>query len=301
MGTAIHTDGSCEVKTCLVTGSSGFLATHLKPKLKQAGYIGYYCDKDKGYAFDIFNLLLRISDGDCVHGDEIVNRRFDVVIHLAAYIPPIDERLKFPLKVYTENMKIDATLVDYVDKNPPREKLILMSSCSVDSAETDPYAANKQHLERVARALVDTGVPTTVLRPFSGYGTDQSRTYPFKAILLRALAKENPLTVFGRGTQVRDWVHVEDLTDAIVQCIGWPSSGTPVEIGTGIGTDFLTLARMIADEVGYNPEIRGLTEMPESSPKRIANTALAAQHGWRPKITLAEGIKMAVEAMRASK
>ena len=65
----------------------------------------------------------------------------------------------------------------------------------------------------------------------------------------------------------------------------------PIEIGTGIGTNFLELAKMMADGVGYQPEIKPLSEKAESSRRRVANPELAELHGFKPKITLEEGIR----------
>jgi len=81
---------------------------------------------------------------------------------------------------------------------------------------------------------------------------------------------------------VRDWIHIEDLAGAIVHAIGHFPMGVPVPIGTGIGTDFFTLAKRIAQAIGY-------------SPRRVANPALAHEFGWRTTITLEEGIRRALQ------
>ena len=134
-----------------------------------------------------------------------------------------------------------------------------------------------------------------MLRPFSGYGGDQARSYPFPAILNRARNRENPLTVWGSGTQVRDFIHIDDLTDAFMWAIDHFPAHTPIDIGTGIGTDFITLAKMMADAVGYSPEIKPLSEKAESSRRRVGNPAAAESYGFKPKISLGEGIRRALD------
>ncbi len=101
------------------------------------------------------------------------------------------------------------------------------------------------------------------------------------------------------GSQVRDWVHIEDLTDAIVYAIEHFPRGVPVQIGTGTGTDFFTLAELVADAVGYSPRISGDATKQASSPRRVADTALAQKSGWRASISLQQGIEMALKESQA--
>lgn len=269
----------------LVTGADGFVGRHLVPKLQDKYQM--VC-LDTNYGVDIAKFLERWPR-------EI---RFDVIVHLAANIVDVDARAKAGVSIYND-IALDLAFLNYVQQNPPRECLIAMSSCATDYPE-DPYAWVKLSLEKFAGNLHRQGIPVAILRPFSGYGQDQKLSYPFPAILRRAANKENPLTVWGSGTQVRDWIHIEDLTDAIVWAIKSAPRGVPIDIGTGIGTDFASLARMMADAVGYSPEVKALTEKAEASRRRVADPALAAQHGWTAKITLEEGIRSALKQLQQS-
>ena len=212
---------------------------------------------------------------------------YDLIVHLAANIPDVHERIHAGHVAYSDIL-IDYAMADYVAKHPPREAIVWPTSCAVDFPD-DPYAWVKLTGERVFGALKN--IPVKMLRPFSGYGGDQALSYPFPAILNRAINREDPLTVWGSGTQVRDFVHIDDLTDAFVWAINHFPSHTPVDIGTGVGTDFLMLARMIADAVGYSPEIKPLSEKAESSRRRVANPRTAESYGFIPKIMLLDGIK----------
>jgi len=217
---------------------------------------------------------------------------FDVVINLAANIENVDARMKGGVSMYQDTV-LDYAMAEYLEKHPPRECAVWMTSCAVDYPD-DPYAHVKLNGERLAGALVNQGVPVVILRPYSGYGPDQSQGYPFPAILGRAVRREDPLTVWGSGKQVRDFVHIDDLTDAILWGIEKGPRGIPIPVGTGIGTDFLTLARMMADAVGYSPEIKALPQKAQSSPRRVCDPAFTELHGWKAKIGLAEDIRRAV-------
>jgi nucleoside-diphosphate-sugar epimerase len=274
------------VKRALVSGSAGFVGRHLVPKLEAAGYevVGVdprnKLDGGRRVSATVDNYLRDHSEGP-----------FDVIVHLAANIPDVHERIHSGHIAYSD-IPLDYAMADYVSRNPPREAFVWPTSCAVDYPD-DPYAWVKLTGERVFGAL--KGIPLKVLRPFSGYGGDQALSYPFPAILNRAKNRENPLTVWGSGTQVRDFVHIDDLTDAFMWSIEHFPAHTPIDIGTGIGTDFLTLAKMMADAVGYQPEIKPLSEKAESSRRRVGNPKVAESFGFKPKVSLREGIRRALE------
>jgi nucleoside-diphosphate-sugar epimerase len=259
----------------LVTGNAGFVGRHLVPKLAAAGYD--------------------------VHGTEDLEHflqlpaalaKWDVVVHLAANIINVHDRGKLGMKAF-DDLELDMKMFRWVERNPPTKAMIVMSSCALDFPE-DPYCIVKRTLEAFAGCLHKQGVPVVILRPFSGYGGDQSQEYPFRAILDRALRCEDPLVVWG-GSQVRDWVHIEDLTDAILFGINHFPRGTPVQIGTGIGTDFFTLAQTMAKAVGYEPKVHGDQTKQSSSPRRVADPSLALEYGWKATISLEEGIRKALQ------
>lgn len=264
------------MKTVLVTGSAGFIGRHLVPVLHEAGY------DVRGIPFDAERHL-----AECY-------QRFDVVVHLAANIAPIDERMK-PSMQRMADILLDYAICQYLQSCPPYQKAILLSSCATDNPD-DPYAFCKIALERFARELFPCQIPVAVLRPFSGYAEDQAATYPFRAILERAARRENPLLVWGSLDTVRDWIHVDDLVRAILWAIDLPSSAIPLDIGTGVGTTMHGLAARLAAAVGYWPEIVADEAKPTSSRQRIADTRTANQMGFEAKITLEEGVARAVKA-----
>jgi nucleoside-diphosphate-sugar epimerase len=269
----------------LVTGAAGFVGRHLVPKLQKAGYFVCTIDPASNQG----------SVEQIVHAATHFQISYDVVVHLAANILDVDARTKAGLAMY-DDILLDMKMCRYLEEFPPRQCFVAMSSCATDFPD-DPYAWVKLTLEKFAGALHRQKVPVAILRPFSGYGPDQALSYPFPAILNRAIKKEDPLTVWGSGTQVRDWIHIEDLTDAILWAIHSAPRGIPIDIGTGIGTDFASLATMMASALGYSPEVKALADKAEASKRRVADTALASQHGFTAKISLEEGIRRALETL----
>lgn len=273
----------------LVTGSRGFVGRHIVPKLEAAGYDVAHCDVACEWPLDKW-----IEWFESAHPPG-----FDVVLHLAANIVNIDARMNGGISMY-DDIELDLAMCRWLEKNPPTKCAVLMSSCAVDFPE-DPYCIVKRNLEAMAATLHKKGVPVVVLRPFSGYGEDQSEEYPFPAILGRALRQENPLTVWG-GTQVRDWLHIDDLTDAIMIAIECGTrSPQPIEVGTKRGTSLSHLAWAISRISGYSPDINSDNSKSASSSRRVAGEsglACLQDLGWQPKVSLEQGIHRAVEAHR---
>lgn len=277
-------------KTVLVTGSAGFVGRHLVPKMEAAGYSVTGLDPlETGPASQ--RVPLKFEDWVARLGAE--RPCFDVVVHLAANIENVDQRMRGGVSAY-QDTALDYRMAEYLESHPPRQCAVWMSSCAVDYS-ADPYAWVKLNGERLVGALCKQNIPVAILRPYSGYGADQTQEYPFPAILRRAMQREDPLVVWGSGKQVRDFVHVDDLTGAVIWAIEKAPRGIPVPVGTGIGTDFLTLARMMAEIIGYEPEVRPMPDRAESSPMRVADPTLAKKWGWGTKISLEEGIRRAVE------
>lgn len=264
----------------LITGYAGFVGRHLWPRLDAAGYNLTGTDDFVG----------SITQG--VLSGEYVKRRknFDVIVHLGANIVNVDARSKMGLKAF-DDIELDLAVCKWVEQYPPTKAFVVMSSCAVDYPQ-DPYCTVKRTLEAFALKLHEQGVPVVILRPFSGYGPDQSTDYPFPAILGRAMRREDPLTVWG-GHQTRDWLYIDDLIDAIMCGIMQFPRGIPIEIGTGVGTRLRDLAMRIANEVGYEPKIESVDKT-VSSHSRIAEPRMANSCGWEAKVGLLEGIKRCI-------
>lgn len=282
-------------KTALVLGGAGFVGRHLIPKLIEQGYLVTSIDPKYLY-FSIQDIHDEIPQSfqSWWHGsgEGFNGETYDLIVHLAAHVDDVHSRLHGSSKSY-DDIGLDLEVAKFVEAYPPREAFVWPTSCAVDNPE-DPYAWVKLTGERIFKGLDKQGIRVVILRPYSGYGGDQALSYPFPAILDRAMKRENPLTVWGSGNQVRDFVHIDDLTDAFIHGIQCFPSGHPIDIGTGRGTNFLQLAYLMAAEVGYEPIVKPIIEKAESSPRRVANVSQAQHFGWTAKIRLEEGIRRAI-------
>jgi UDP-glucose 4-epimerase len=144
------------------------------------------------------------------------------------------------------------------------------------------------------------GLPCCCVRPFSGYGEDQDLDYPVPAIARRAARRDDPLVVWGSGRQSRDFVHIADCVRAMRIAIERIEDGSAVNIGSGEQTDFLTVARILAELEGYAPEIRGTGAGPVGVHSRYASMSYARQRvGFEPEVTLREGLERVLRHQRS--
>jgi GDP-L-fucose synthase len=141
------------------------------------------------------------------------------------------------------------------------------------------------------------GLKSICYRPFSGYGEDQDDAYPFPSICKRALAERGAevLNVWGTGTQMRDFIHIEDCVDGVMTMIDKIDDGGAVNLSTGVFTSFIDFAKLAARIVGYCPQVKGLSDKPSGVHARGGDTTKQRQLGFRPKIDFRPGIERALK------
>jgi UDP-glucose 4-epimerase len=243
-----------------------------------------------------------------------LDRRYDLAVHLAAMVGGRVGIEHDPLGVAV-NMSLDVEFFSFACRTRPT-RCIYPSSSAVYPVERQMHTWDGQPLREgevdIARGplrLPDLsygwakltgeylawltqerfGVPTAVYRPFSVYGPGQSGEYPVPAICSRALAREDPLIVWGSGTQQRDFVYIDDFLDIVLASYEQLDASVPLNIASGAGTDFTTVARMAADLVGYQPTVTTLDDRPAGVETRIGCPERMAR--WQtPKVTLEDGL-----------
>jgi len=147
-----------------------------------------------------------------------------------------------------------------------------------------------EYLAQIAAQHYDLSV--ACVRPFSGYGEDQDLSYPIPAIAARAAKKEDPFEVWGTGKQGRDFVHIDDCIDCILFAMDHIKDGRAINIGSGKITSFLEIIDLFTEFASYKPEIKCLLDKPVGVHARHADMHYVFDEmGWKPKISLREGMK----------
>lgn len=238
---------------------------------------------------------------------------FDLVIHCAATIPDIHERRSNQL-VVAEDLALDAEMFQWALRTRPKQVVYFSSAATypihlqqADGHRLSEYDIDLNHLanpdemygftklagEIQAMEARRQGLNVMIVRPFTGYGTTQAKSYPFRAMIERAKAREDPFEVWGSGEQVRDFIHIQDIVQAVLTMNHYDFQG-PVNLGTGRATSMLELARMITSAAGYEPEIVTKPDKPSGAFYRCADPTYMHTI-YKPEITLEEGIERALD------
>ncbi len=160
---------------------------------------------------------------------------------------------------------------------------------------SSPYAASKAGADRLAYSYVVTyGLPVIIIRPSNNYGPFQ---YPEKFIPLfttNALeGKELPL--YGEGTHVRDWLHVEDHCRAIDLILQRGSLGEVYNVGANAEVRNIEVAKGILDILGKPRElITFVTDRLGHDRRYALDCAKIHRLGWRPERDFTDGLRSTV-------
>ena len=284
----------------LITGHKGFVGRNFVKALPDSEITG-----------------IDLKDGnDCRDYFKTNTDQFDLVIHLAAIVGGRATIEGEPLSVATD-LSIDAEFFNWVERTKPTNVVYFSSSAAysidlqndhrqhrlseydlnLDSVRNPDltYGWAKLTGEYLAQFIKDSKV--FVFRPFSGYGSDQDSDYPFPSFIDRALAKADPFDIWGDGEQVRDFIHIQDVVQAVLWHVQSGYFGT-FNLCSGFATSFNELAKLVCQEAGYEPTFNHVIEKPTGVLYRVGDPHLSHQY-FIPQIPLVEGIRKALEDRKA--
>jgi UDP-glucose 4-epimerase len=295
---------------CLVVGGNGFLGKNLTLKLLSKKFDVVIYDISKPSCVidmveyiegSIDNTALLVASARnahaiiwLVHTSVPATSMYDVESDLLSNIPPL---IRF---------------VQQLQKDADKKRFIYLSSggtvygnASVNSptdevAAKDPissYGLTKFIAEEYLNFFLKrSSVPTFILRPSNVYGPYQNLNTPQGLIghVFRSLIMNEPITIFGDGSIIRDYLHVADLIEAVLLCLKTtPNSPFPLvlNIGSGRGTS-------INDILSYASKITGIQASIKKEPERdfdcrynvLSIEKARKEIGWEPRIELQQGL-----------
>ncbi len=168
-------------------------------------------------------------------------------------------------------------------------------------APNSPYAASKAASDLLVRAYVQTyGLPAVITRSSNNYGPYQFPEKVMPLFITNAL-EGRELPVYGDGQHVRDWLFVEDNCEGLRRVLHAGRVGEIYNIGGGQECTNLALARLIVQAVGASERlITFVTDRPAHDRRyALRCDKMAAELGWRPQVTLAQGVAQTVAWYRA--
>ncbi|MXN91964.1 NAD-dependent epimerase/dehydratase family protein [Flavobacterium sp. Sd200] len=249
--------------------------------------------------------------------DYMAQEKPDVIIDAAAKVGGILANNNFPYQFLMENMQIQNNLIDAALKTNVEKFIFLGSSCIYPKFAPQPlkedylltdsleptnewYAIAKIAGVKACQSIRKQFDKDYVsLMPTNLYGThdnfDLNSSHVLPAMIRKFHeAKENgqtPVTLWGSGTPMREFLFVDDMADAVVFALENRLPDYLYNIGTGKDLTIKDLAETIAKIVGHTGEIIWDSEKPDGTPRKLMDVSKMHDLGWKHQIELEQGIE----------
>lgn len=135
--------------------------------------------------------------------------------------------------------------------------------------------------------------PANVYGPYDNFDPENAMVIP--SLIHRAMSGENPLTVWGDGSPIRDFIHAKDVALGMMLAVE-KGINEPINLGSGSGVTIKQIADIVAANVPNGPvKISWDTTKPKGDAKRLMDMARASSYGFKPSISIEQGIKETIE------
>ncbi len=289
-----------------VAGHTGMVGSAIVRRLRAEGY---------------GNLVLRthaeldLTDQHAVD-TFYASERPEFVFLAAARVGGIHANTTYPAEFIRDNLAIQTNVIHAAWKHGARKLLFLGSSCIYPRDCPQPikeeylltgpleptnraYALAKiagiemcQAYRRQYGFDAICAMPTNLYGPGDNYHPQNSHVVP--ALIRRfhaAIAcREDNVAIWGTGTPLREFLHVDDLAGAAVFLMREYSSEDLVNVGTGEEVSIMALAELVARSIGFTGGITTDPSRPDGTPRKLLDSSRIRALGWRPSIGLAEGV-----------
>jgi nucleoside-diphosphate-sugar epimerase len=303
----------------LVTGGAGFIGSHLVRLLIGKGWrVVVLDDFSSGKMENLGEIVgskgLRLIKGDIRNGKAVDDALMGVnsVVHLAAFVNP-PESVKKPLETHDINVNGTLNLLEACVKRGV-ERFVFASSAAVYGGSTalplveecdlrpaTPYATSKVAGEYYCKMYCACyGLSSVILRFFNVYGPGQGDN-DYAGVITKFVhsgLRGGPLTVYGDGSQTRDFVNVKDVVEALEKALGFKSSKTDVfNVCTGKAKSINDLASSVCNILGKNLEVLHVQPRAGDILHNYGNPAKAQRLlGFKPQISFKDGLVLFVDS-----
>jgi UDP-glucose 4-epimerase len=312
-------------KRIVITGGAGFIGSTLAGRLASANHIVLFDNLTRNTIQHTGlqdNPNISLVQGDILDPVAVAKavEGADVLVHAAA-IAGIDTVIKAPVRTMEVNMIGTANVLRAAQLAGVRDRVIEFSTSEVFgsmayrvSEESHAvagsagearwvYAVSKLAGEHLAHAYFrEHNLPTVTLRPFNIYGPGQTGEGAIQIFIRKAL-KNEPINIYGDGTQIRAWCYVDDMVDALMLALNRPEAvGESFNVGNARAvTTIFGLAEIVCRVLGSTSEIVFKPPLSADIELRIPETKKAENLlGYKAKVDLEEGIRLTADWYRAN-
>lgn len=245
----------------------------------------------------------------------------DFVFLAAARVGGIHANNTYPADFAYQNMMIQNNIIHAAYLNGVKKLLFLGSSCIYPKMASQPisedalltgsleptneaYAIAKiaglrmcSYYRRQYGADFISAMPTNLFGPNDNFDLENSHVLPalIRKFHEAKLSDAKEVVMWGTGTPLREFHYVDDLADGLFFLMENYSGEEHVNIGTGEEISIRDLALLIKDVVGFTGEIVQDTSKPDGTPRKVMDSSKLHSIGWKSKINLQEGVRMAYE------
>ena len=304
-------------KRILLTGGGGFLGSHLKQALNEAG--ARHVSAPRRREFDLTRA------GDIRQLFETVQPQ--VLIHAAAVVGGIGANMAEPGRFFYENAIMGLQLIEAARRHSVEKTVVLGTICAypkftpVPFSEDDlwngypeetnaPYGiAKKALLVQCQSYRQQYGMNAIFLLPVNLYGPndnfDARSSHVIPALIRKCLEARvsgaTEIVLWGDGSPTREFLYVTDAAKAILLATQGYDSPEPVNIGSGQEISIRDLAEVISRLTGFTGAIRWDSTKPNGQPRRCLDVS-RAEHafGFRATTPLEEGLEATISWYRMS-
>jgi GDP-L-fucose synthase len=258
------------------------------------------------------------------------HQEIDVVILAAARVGGIQANNNYPANFIFENLMMECNVIHSANAANVQSLLFLGSSCiyprlaaqpmaestlltGVLESTNEPYAIAKiagiklcESFNRQYSRDYRSVMPTNLYGPGDNYHPENSHVIP--ALIRRfheaVKSRSTEVTIWGSGTPMREFLHVDDMAAACVHVLSLPveqyrSHTQPmlshINVGTGVDCTIRELAETIARVTGFTGELRWDTSKPDGTPRKLLDVTRLSKIGWTASIPLEQGLANAYE------
>lgn len=289
-----------------VAGHRGLVGSAIVRKLIESGFE---------------NLVLRTHQELDLTRQADVEKFFSVerpkyVIVAAAKVGGIHANNTYPADFIAINLQIQTNVIDASYKNGVKKLLFLGSSCIYPKFAPQPiteealltgpleptnewYAIAKIAGIKMCQAYrlqykwdAISGMPTNLYGPNDNFHPENSHVLP--ALIRRfheaKVTGAKEVVVWGTGSPLREFLHVDDLADAVMFLMDKYSDFPHVNVGSGNEVTIKNLAELVKEVVGFEGELKWDPTKPDGTPRKLMDSSKLANMGWTPKISLKDGL-----------
>jgi GDP-L-fucose synthase len=243
------------------------------------------------------------------------------IIDAAAKVGGIGGNNAFPVEFLTQNLQIQSNLMDAAHAAKTEKFVFLGSSCIYPRNCPQPikedylltgeleqtnsaYAIAKiAGIELIKSYRKEYGYKWISVMPTNLYGSndnfDLETSHVLPALIRKFIeAKQNnksEVSVWGSGTPLREFLHTDDLAKAVLLCMEKYDDAQQINVGSGVEISILDLANKIAEKVGFSGSIVMDANKPDGTPRKVLDITKVSNLGWKPTISLDQGIASTVE------